>query len=147
MSIFNSFAPSGGGGGLEYEEGLYTPDSGALAPITINFNNTHSTPPAVVLFTLTDDSETTSWTKEIYRFTYYRYDRLLGRPLAIGNTSFTMYGDYYMSGQYGSTSSGVQPSTDTYATNTGFTLPTSSDFRIIAGKTYAWCAYWGAHNN
>ena len=48
----------GGGGGLEYESGTYTPTSD-IARATINFTNTHTVPPAIV--NIFDCSETATY--------------------------------------------------------------------------------------
>lgn len=47
MSIINAFL-AGGGGGLEYEAGSFTPTSNVSSK-TVNFSKTHAKPPAIAL--------------------------------------------------------------------------------------------------
>lgn len=149
--------PDGGGspsvGGLEYEEGTWTPNED-IARGTIHFLNTHTTAPSIVEITDTDTA-TAPATYSNISMIFYNVHTLHGDGFPY-NTTSTYYGVvqylYYSSSQsasgqrtYLATSTGSASSgTPGYwADNTAiypYTVSTSRYWR--AGRTYKWIAVW-----
>lgn len=145
MAIFNASVVPSSGGGTEYEEGKYTPTAEKSSSLTIPFSNSHSEPPAIVIVTLTNEGTVTSTSSMFYRFAYERYDRLLGKGMAQSASIFSIYGAHSENGQSYNSSGSITTVTDSYATETGFTIPLTSSWRLLTNNVYAWCAYWGEH--
>lgn len=150
---FEGTASGGGGGGLEYEEGTYTPASD-VSRTNITFTNSHSTPPSIVYiqdmtnYQVVADVTASSniW------FIHYSGAKLFNQvvPWYIDTSSF---GTAYAVDTYGystasrisvasttfsdsTTSSGVVDETGIYA----WSHSTSRYWK--AGKTYKWVAIW-----
>ena len=96
-ALLDSFATyiaqiSGGGStGLEYETGTYTPAQDIAVP-TINFSNTHSTPPSIVI--MSDATNTYDSTSNSNVFFCYVYAASLLDAELKASTSSTQYGFY-----------------------------------------------------
>ena len=134
----------GGGSGLEYEEGTYTPSVNEIP--TINFANSHTKAPALVMMWDTTTEFPTTTTNIFIYYMYISYLDLWGIP-RIRNASENMNAEYWyarvtssttnismQSGNYGSrndvTASGFSP----YAGANNYFLP--------AGHTFKWIAIW-----
>lgn len=107
---------SGGGGGLEYETGTYTPSSNIARP-EIPFSNTHSKPP--VFFVMTD---------------------VTGTANVATNTNFSVvFYDFYQLSQtgipYSSTSYRYGMATYTYRANSSSSLTNSTSLMLYDSDT------------
>lgn len=131
----------GGSGGLEYEEGTYTPATDELP--TISFANSHSKAPDIIVFA--DVSSTASATgNALTSFMYANISAMLGNPLPY--TASTSWAEFYaytrmasnLNGASGAalynrgnvTASGFEPFAGTMA------------FLCRSGQTYKWIAIW-----
>ena len=146
----------GGGSGLEYETGTYTPTSDVSKP-TINFANTHDKTPLFVMFVdCTGTYNSVSDTN--HTFCYFDYN------LAFGSETFPSSSTYeygMASGRYRSTNASTfsttsyymtKPSSDTgsgsnsyprYFVNEGWFNPRTVSSRYWrSGRTYKWIAVW-----
>ena len=146
----------GGGGGLVYETGTYTPASDVAQP-TINFANSHNSLPILIMF---EDATGTyiSTTNSNYLFAFLNYYGLTGEPTYPGSTSLryatvrheyrgTSATSFTLGGSNISAPPDVTGSNSAYynywVTSTGFKPQTGSDSRYWrAGRTYKWIAVW-----
>lgn len=70
---------SGGGGGLEYETGTWTPTED-VTTANISFSNTHATPPAIVCMSDTSTTGNTWVAQTLYYWSFINSDDLFGEP-------------------------------------------------------------------
>lgn len=142
-----------GGGGLEYEEGTWTPSENVARP-TISFANAHTSPPMLVMMgdaTGTDDATAST----NYGFAYNGYYRYTGEALPSTASSNKRYSiESYVYRGSGNVAQGVNAvinltgassaSYDDYwVTATGFMPYSASDSRYWrVGRTYKWIAIW-----
>lgn len=145
----------GGGGGLEYEEGTWTPASDVV-DYTILFANTHTEAP--FYFMISDNTGTLlETTGTAYAVIYSNWDQLFGNGYIVGDT--TQYGlavrRYRNTSNATTGTTGVltTPYTDIsstannnsryWATETGIrAYYGSSSYNWRAGRTYKWIAVW-----
>ena len=149
--------PTGGGSGLEYEEGTWTP-AADVTVTSIEFENAHSVAP--FYFMISDaTAEYSSTTSSIYNVVYYNSDQLFGVPyqLTSDGTSFH-YGYVYRRYRNSATTltGGVISLTYPYTTSasnanyyprywvqeTGITAKTGNSEYWRTGRTYKWIAVW-----
>ena len=145
---------SGGGGGLEYEEGTWTPAEDIATP-TINFVKTHTEPPSFVEM-VREESEVYNQ-YENYRFTYHDWWRLLGEAASTGTTTYYAEVRYqYVTSSATLSASGIvlpNNSDDTTDSNTNYPRywvneswfkPSSNSASRYwkMGRTYKWIAVW-----
>lgn len=140
----------GGGGGLEYEEGTYTPSSDVAQP-TISFVKSHTSRPFFVL--IVDSSGTVPTSDSICVWSINSWYDLMGAGIAISssqtNYARTLY-LYKTSSSVSSSGSNVSSLTGTtytampyYLTESGFTPDAGSTSRYFrSGITYKWFAVW-----
>lgn len=148
---------AGGGGGLEYETGTYTPDSDIARP-TITFTNSHSEAPILVLFS--DQTGTVnSATNSNYNFMWCDFYKMWGHGVPYSSSGFryaTAYYSYRSSSTSSISSSGYMCSSTSSSTSSGsasyprywasptdfhpYTNSTSRYWR--AGRTFEWIAVW-----
>lgn len=147
---------SGGGGGLEYEEGTWTP-SEDIARGQINFTETHSEPP---MYVAVSDSTGTAISTTLTNVccAFVDFYRLTGGSTDMG-ASTPRYGlaTYTYRGSSTNTSQDVNAITTTsdsssassvynsryWATPTSFYPYSNSNSRYWkAGRTYKWIAIW-----
>lgn len=147
----------GGGSGLEYEEGTYSPSSD-VARLTVSFANSHSKVPAFIVFAdATNTSDTTSNSNWVWIWVdYYRW---FGGGLSFGSSSYRYASSLVL--YRGSSTSTLSTATVhcTYnsdssvasgtsyprywATETEFHPYTNSTSRYWrSGRTYKWIAVW-----
>ena len=146
-------ASGGGGSGLVYETGEYKPSSDVAQP-TINFANTHSDRPFVVLIMDTGGSSVAQTDSALYWVIANFYD-------AFGVGAYiTATSQYYARTQYAyKTSSGGSASGNNvtslsgtnnssmpyFLSNTSFKPYLGSNSRYFrSGRTYKWIAVWAA---
>lgn len=143
---------SGGGGtGLVYETGTYTPTSDRRTP-NISFANSHSTRPFFA--SIFDMSSSTPSTNSMLGLILISYYDLFETHIEISST-LLYYGmrQQFYKGSSGATasSSNISSLTDTmsstciqyYISNTEFTPNSGSDSRLWrSGRTYKWIAVW-----
>lgn len=148
---------SGGGGGLVYETGIWTPTAD-IARGTISFANTHTKAP--FYFTVVDAND--DYEGEAYSMhlvTYLNFEDFSGVPDYTTETTLT-YGRVYYSVRSNATTisnSGVilinYPSTNTSATNTNYPRYWATESAIYpygnnssrlwrADRDYKWIAVW-----
>lgn len=146
-----------GGGGLEYEEGIYTPTEDIARP-TVAFENTHTKTPAIVVMSdVTGTADAT--TNSNYTFGFFDPFRLWGQGFPYTSTGFryaiAVYG-YRASStnsisastqiiQYDSDNQGSTYSSYSryWVTATNFCPYSGSSSRYWrAGRTYKWIAIW-----
>ena len=139
----------GGGSGLVYESGTYTPSSNIARP-TISFTNTHTTPPFyAMIYDATGTTYTTGYSNKMFEITAtYYIDSGSSSALAYyGRTSYLYRSSNSNSGggtNLSSTSDSGNSGVGYYVGNTYFKPYTSSDTRYWrAGRTYKWIAVWG----
>ncbi len=121
---------AGGGGGLTYETGTYTPSADIARP-TIQWANTHSEAPVLVLFsdqTGTADSTTNS----AYNFMYCDFYKLWGHGIPYTASGF-LYAAAYYSYRASSTSS---------LTTAGLIITNNSDSTSSSSNAYP--RYWAS---
>lgn len=136
------------GGGLEYEEGTYSTASDVQGySVTVSFQNSHSTRPAIIF--IRDSSVSTQSASSLLYWTFFDLTQLGGR--IITNTSASpikytygimRYADRYSSGGM-SDGGGVatsNPPYSSYVYTDKFKLNVGSYLR--AGRTYKWIAIW-----
>ena len=135
---------SGGGGGLEYETGTYSPSEDIEAP-TIYFSNTHTTVPMFVMISdQTGGYDSTSYTMHSWVLMNYSS---LGYPLYYSST-----GKYYaeIRTRYRNTSatslSGVSmtenSATFSRVSASSFSPNVDTGLYWRTGRTYKWIAVW-----
>lgn len=148
---------SGGGGGLEYETGTWTPASD-VADTTISFTNTHTTAP--FYYEIVDITGTYyNTTNSNWRVQYANFGQFFGSGI-FPSTSSTWYGRVNCiyrtsnaSNLGGYTIDITHPASETgssdttypryWATNTtirAYSISTSRYWR--SGRTYKWVAIW-----
>lgn len=149
---------SGGGGGLEYETGTYTPTADIARP-TISFTNTHTTAPFYVL--ISDSTGTYSnVTNSNYAMMFTDFGQLHGGVVENSGGTAIRYGEVRYTSRSSSTTSLTAgaavfytPSTDTrdsintymryWVTETGFKPYCNNASRYWrTGRTYKWIAVW-----
>ena len=147
----------GGGGGLEYETGTYTPSSDIARP-TITWSNSHTEAPVLVLFS--DQTGTAhSTTNSNYNFMFCDFYKLWGHGIPYSSSGYR-YAVAYYSYRANSTSSITsaaticsQNSNNTSASGTSYPRYWASptDFHPYTGntsrywradRTYRWIAVW-----
>ena len=148
---------SGGGGGLEYETGTWTPTSNTYAH-AISLAKTHSTAPwFYIIWDATDSYSDT--TNTIYGACYWNYHQLTGVYNYVSSTSYR-YG-YVTNAYRGSSATAISsnsininyPYTDQGASNTQYSRYWATETSIKAasnsnsryfrsGRTYKWIAVW-----
>lgn len=134
----------GGGGGLEYETGTFTPASDTSNP-TISFAKSHSTRPFVAL--IADLGATQSNGTFIASLVVSYYD-LYGQSL-FGDKLYGRY-DYFRAnntavGSTGTTCSSTANTSgglDYYVTNSEMKGSRSSNAYFRSSRTYTWIAIW-----
>lgn len=149
---------SGGGGGLVYETGTYTPASDIAKP-TISFANTHTTLPMFIMFS-DAKGDVANTTNTGLSFYYMYHERVFGQPVYITSSSLSYGNEFsrYKASSASSSSNGSNNITasDTYSGGTtGTSYPryytTESEFYPYAnsssrywrsGRTYKWIAVW-----
>lgn len=132
---------SGGGGGLEYEEGTFAP-SEDITGVYISFTNTHTDRPLYVSIYDTGDFSVLS-TNSLYYHIIDNFVGLTGSPLYSG-----IYGRHNVG--YRNSNGAVASSTVTYTNETTYEFYLDpSQFRagdgskyFRAGRTYKWIAVW-----
>lgn len=147
----------GGGGGLEYETGTYTPSSDT-ARLTIPFSNSHNEAPVLILFSdMTGTAHSTTNTN--YNFIWADFYKLWGHgiPYTSSGYRYAVASYSYRGNSTSSLSSASlicqQTSDVTQATNS--TYPrywvTPTEFHPYSnstsrywrtGRTYKWIAVW-----
>lgn len=141
---------SGGGGGLEYESGTWTPNADVAQP-TIDFVGTHADRPIYVL--IADTTNTTAPDNSILMWLISSWYDAFSVPVLITSSikhyARTQY-EYASSGSYGSGGNYItsltgsnNSSLPTYLTNEGFSPYTASTSRYWrSDRTYKWIAVW-----
>lgn len=146
----------GGGSGLVYEQGTYTPTSDTARP-TINFTNSHSTTPILVAMTDTSSrsSITSSSNTSFIFFDMYRLTGV-GYPYSTSAQRYALAGYTYRSSN-SSSGAFVQVSYNSDSTGSSSTSysrywVTASNFHPYSnstsrywrsGRSYQWIAVWG----
>lgn len=149
---------SGGGGGLEYEAGTWTPTSATGRP-TIYFSNTHTVPPAIIKFLDAGDSwPGTAQTNVTFVFTdWYRLNGY-GIHTSETATTYATVNTIYHGSNASSIANGVAHATSANSDSTSDTSTTCSRyyakpdcFMPYSGsstrywqttRTYKWIAIW-----
>ena len=148
---------AGGGGGLEYETGTYTPESDIARP-TITFANSHTEAP--VLIYMCDVTGTAhSTTNSNYVFCYCDPFKLWGQGYPYSSTGFRYASVYYayrasntnsisstghlIANKSSSTFSNSSSYPRYWATETNFRPYTNSSSRYWrSDRTFKWIAVW-----
>ena len=147
---------SGGGGGLEYEMGTWTPTSD-IDDDTITFANTHNKAPWFYMVSDVTNDLNYGTTTNINCF-YNNFSQLFGDPIP-STASTIIYGFEHnrytnssgslthattnITTPYTSTSDTSIANSRFWATETGIKAYTTNNFRKWrAGRTYKWIAIW-----
>ena len=143
---------SGGGSGLTYETGTYTPTSDIARP-TISFGNTHTTEPILVVMSDTGTFYNTTNSNHLWFVVNFQQ---LGGPIYQSSSSPNYAIAFYR--YRGTNSSNFSASNTTITSTTGTTTNslgywvTASEFYPSStstsrywrrGRTYKWIAVWG----
>ena len=142
---------SGGGGGLEYESGIFTPAEDIARPV-ISFSNVHTNKPSLVL--MSDVEETLAAADSAEYFAILNWFDCFGVALkasaSIMNYARVQFGyktsagltqGGYVINDYNGTS--VTTALGYYLSNSSFTPYAGSDSRYFrSGRTYKWIAVW-----
>lgn len=143
---------SGGGGGLVYETGTYKPTTDIAQP-TINFANSHSTLPSLVMIADATGTDTTT-SNSNYSCTISVYESFTGEAVPSSASSNRRYGTavyvYRGTGNPSQAATAITNSSGTssssipyWVSNTGFIPSSASTSRYWrAGRTYKWIAVW-----
>lgn len=150
--IFNaSITQIGGGTGLEYETGIFTPTADISRP-TISFAETHSRLPSYII--MIDENESFTGSAALM-FSMVNWYEIYGHGVPYGASYQLRYGvvsyaytnngkggngSYHLATSSDSSSNTATSHTRYYATESGFRPYGSSNF--IAGSSYTWAAYW-----
>lgn len=133
-------ASGGGGGGLVYETGTYTP-AADTSNVTITFSGSHSLPPIFCLIVDTDNdySGVNVLALEVATINYW----VPYVNISFNNNTIAYRYLRYRNGSSDSQSGTSVPTISTYLTNSSF-IPfgTSTSFYCISGRTYKWIAVW-----
>ena len=141
---------SGGGSGLEYESGTYTPSSD-VSSASISFTNTHTTRPFCVI--MADTTETLADTNSILLFGVSSWYDVFGASFYTTETALRyariLY-DYKSSTGSMQSNNAITALTGTgtatfpyWITESGFYAYTTVNTRyFISGRTYKWIAVW-----
>ena len=150
-------ASGGGGGGLEYETGTWSP-ANDTASYTIQFAKTHTTAPYLYsVFDATGSYLNKTYTNQ--QIIYFNFHQLFGSAMYVSSTSlrYGIAATWYRAGNATSVSNGLwnieYPYTDSgdssstysryWATETGIKADTNNTSRYWrAGRTYKWIAIW-----
>ena len=148
---------AGGGGGLEYETGTYTPDSDIARP-TITFTNSHTEAPVLIyMCDVTGTAHSTA--NSNYVFCYCDPFKLWGQGYPYSSTGFRYANAYYayrssntnsisaagllITNKSSSTTSSSTAYPRYWATETNFHPYSNSTSRYWrAGRTFKWIAVW-----
>lgn len=138
-----SLADGYGGGGLEYEEGTYTPEKNELP--TIQFANSHTKAPAFILLKDTGGFQTTT-TNIFVLYMYVSWFDIIGFNRVFSNTE-TRAAEYFYSRMLSSTKNITIQSAKYDGRNdvtaTGFSpYAAANNFFLPAGHTFKWIAIW-----
>jgi len=148
---------AGGGSGLEFETGVYTPDEDIARP-TIPFSQSHSkTPAIVVMIDSTGTSHSTTYSN--YSWGFVDYYRITGHGIPYSSSGFRYAVAFH--NYRGSSTSSTTTTTTTISYNSDNTgssgtsysryWVTSSEFHPYtsstsrywrSGRTYTWYAIW-----
>lgn len=146
--LITGTASGGGGGGLEYESGTWTPASD-VADYTILFSKTHSGPPFfyMIVDSGTDYFGTTNTNYATAVFSPYLFCGAIQKPSS-GSGYYAYVHFRYRTSSSASFSSGNNVSTssadlENWATSTGIRAYGNSTSRYWrSGRTYKWVAVW-----
>lgn len=146
-----------GGGGLEYEEGTWTPATDTSRG-TIYFTNAHTNPPSIIVLADATGTDTTDMSQLNVLFVYVRFAELFGvsYPYAATTTRDGYAGYAYRTtttasstsqGGYANIIEGTSGNDGQYseywATNTAFYPYTNSTTRQwYSSRSYKWLAIW-----
>ena len=155
ISAIQALGGGGSSGITEYETGTYTPTSDIARP-TINFSNTHTNPPSIIVLADSNQTLSAAANANLY-FTYIDHERLFGHGWPY-STNARRYGAAlycYKSSNgisnsqstfsYSSTNTGDSSSSYPryFATPTGFKPYSGSTSRYWkSGRAYKWIAIW-----
>ena len=149
-------AISGGGGGLEYETGTFSPESD-VARQEISFTNSHTDPPAMI--TIQDTTGTLYTTSNtVVEWTFVYFKQLFGVPLYVadGFTPTFYYALVFQlnrgtnSSNFSNSNSMISSETGSssvsdlgyFVSNTKFIPNRLVNYYYRAGRTYKWIAVW-----
>jgi len=142
---------AGGGGGLEYEEGIFEPNADIARP-TISFTNPHSASPAFVL--MADIAETAPPTADSnLAFSYSDWNSAFGITITpnaspITNNYGMVYYLYMANTRAGVTITKLEETASNnsrayWVDKTGFYPSSASNSRYWkSGRKYKWIAIW-----
>ena len=142
---------SGGGGGVEYESGTWTPSQDIAQP-TISFQNTHATLPYAV--SIVDAESDVAGANSVIAWEIVNFHAAYGSESPRVSTSSQRFGivryDYKTSSSTSNGGSNVSALTGTTASsmsywiaNSGFMPYTGSTTRYFrSNRTYKWLAVW-----
>lgn len=157
MSIFNSFAPSGGGGGeTESGEINITSSVGVNSLSAVQFSNTHTTIPSLIIA----GSETlvvpTSSYQNLFQFwilcrltdfDIHPVNKDYYGPSIYSNQGiyqYTRWASYNspLTGQSAYSNNENDAGIDDFVSNTGFRIATYVNISVMANSTIKWTAIW-----
>lgn len=147
----------GGGGGLEYETGVYTPSSDIARP-QIKWANTHSEAPVLVLFTDQTGTAHTA-TNSNYNFMYCDFYKLWGYGIPYSSSAYRYAVAHYC--YRANSTSSISQGAVICSYNSDSTTSSSSSYPRYwvsptdfhpgsnttsrywrSGRTYKWIAVW-----
>ena len=133
----------GGGSGLVYETGTYTPTTDTAQP-TISFANSHSSKPFCVIIADTTGTAQGTNNSEMY-WSYIDWYTLFSNTLKVGSSNYyaRRQGGYKATGtSMGTTGSNDTSNSTTYVSSSSFKPTNGSSYYWRTGRTYKWIAVW-----
>ena len=137
-------AVSGGGGtGLTYEAGTYSPSTDTIQP-TISFTNAHSSKPFLVLIADTKGTAQATNNSNVYWCSIDWYTAF-GTQIKVGSNNYyaRRQGGYKgTSNSMSATGSNNSSDSTDYVSSSAFKPTNGSSYYFRAGRTYDWIAVW-----
>ena len=132
----------GGGSGLVYETGTYTPASDTAQP-TISFANSHSSMPFFVLIADTTGTAQSTNNSEL-SFAYINWYMAFGQSIKVGSSTYyaRRQGSYKGSSSMSATGGNDTSNSSSYVSSTTFKPSNGSNYYWRSGRTYKWIAVW-----
>ena len=133
----------GGGSGLVYESGTYSPTTDTAQP-TISFSNSHSSKPFCVIIADTNGTAQATNNSEMF-WAHIDWYTLLGSTIKVGSNTYyaRRQGGYKGTSSSMSATGGNDTSNSTtYVSSSSFKPSNGSSYYWRNGRTYKWIAVW-----
>lgn len=132
----------GGGSGLVYESGTYSPSADIAQP-TISFSNAHNSKPFLVLISDTTGTAQSTDYSEVY-WSYIDWYTLFSQNIIVGSTYYYRRQGGYRGTPNSMNSTGANGTSNntTYVSSSSFKPSNGTSYYWRSGRTYKWIAVW-----